>query len=85
MGGGSSHRVFTDRVRNFSCIRPKRSEESLGLRPNYSDAWFKRWRRLGPGDASRRTIQKDETQLTFVLGAGALRFLEKRWGRGSAG
>lgn len=48
------------------------------MRLRSSDAWFKRWRRLGPGDASRGAVQEDETQLTSVLGAGALRFLEKR-------
>lgn len=56
----------------------KRSEASLGLRLNYSDTWFKRLSGLGPGDASRRTNWDAETQLTFDLGAGALRFPEKR-------
>lgn len=58
MGGGSSRRVFTDRVRNFSCIRPKRSEESLGLRLNDSDTWFKRLRRLG----TWRCVQEDHPE-----------------------
>lgn len=79
MGGGCSQRVLTGQIRSIiqtPHIRPKRSEESLGLRLNYSDTWSNRLSRLGPGDVSR-TVQNDETQLTLVQGAGSLRFLEK--------
>lgn len=61
-------------LRQTLLIPPNRREASLGLRLNYSDAWFKRLCGLGPGKAS--SIRDAETQLIFDLGAGALRFLE---------
>lgn len=81
VGADSSRRVFTDRIRSLihtPRVPPKRREASLGLCVNYYDTWFQRLSRLRTGDVSRRTNRDDETQLTFVLGAGALRFMEKR-------